>query len=242
MPAPVFRGSFPATISESTSVSNEGKYQYVRTRVYSFATLVTPTIGSSFSRDGKTTSLTNISIGRRDGLATLVETYTAAEPTAPDVYEVVSVATEEPIASHPAFTATTTGFATSIVSAAGGIVTEGSGASGGAVFNEDGAFVQFNKKALNNFFGVQSFLSPRVSYKRTFSDSTVPTYGQTVAFIYATPRGSPPTVATGRTWLLTALSWQNNGNQLTTSGQYQITEEYLSSGPNGWNNVIYYTA
>lgn len=242
MPAPVFKGSFPVTVSESTSVSNEGKYQYVRTRVYSLATLVTPVIGALLSRDGKATSLTNISINKKDGLATLTETYTAADITAPDVYEVVSVATEEPIASHPAFTATTTGFGTSIVSAAGGIVTEGTGASGGAVFNSDGAFVQFNRKALNNFFGVQSFLSPRVSYKRTFSSSTVPTYGQTVAYIYAVPRGIPPSVATGRTWLLSALSWQNNGNQITNSGQYQVTEEYLLSGPSGWNNVIYYTA
>lgn len=242
MPAPVFKGSFPVTISESTSVSNEGKYQYVKTSVYSIATLVTPVLGVSLNRDGKTTSLTNISISKRDGLATLTETYTAADTTAPDVYEVVSVATEEPIASHPAFTVVTTGFTSSIVSAAGGIVTEGTGASGGAVFNADGAFVQFNKKALNNFFGVQSFLSPRVSYKRTFSSSTVPTYGQTVAYIYATPRGSPPTVPTGRNWILTALSWQNNGNQLTDSGQFQVTEEYLSSGPSGWNNVIYYTA
>lgn len=242
MPAPVFRGNFPVIISESTSVSNEGKYQYVKTSIYSLATLVTPTVGALLNRDGKTTSLTNISINKRDGLATLVETYTAADTTAPDVYEVVSVATEEPIASHPAFTATTTGFTSSIVSAAGGMVTEGTGASGGAVFNADGAFVQFNKKALNNFFGVQGFLSPRVSYKRTFSSSTLPTYGQTVAYIYATPRGNPPTVATGRTWLLTALSWQNNGNQTNASGQFQVTEEYLSSGPNGWNNVIYYTA
>lgn len=243
MPAPLFKGAFPVTITESTSVSNEGKYEYTRTRVYSFATLVTPTIGSSLSRDGKTTSLTNISISRKDGLATLVETYTAADTTAPDVYEVSAVATEEPIASHPAFTATTTGFTSSIVSAAGGAITEGSSnVSGGAIFNEDGSFARFSKKATNNFFGVQSFLSPRVSYKRIFSSGAVPTYGQTVAYIYATPRGSPPTVATGRTWLLTALSWENRGNQLTTSGQYQITEEYLSSGPSGWNNVIYYTA
>lgn len=243
MPAPVFKGSFPVTVSESTSVSNEGKYQYVRTRVYSLATLTTPVIGASLNRDGKTTSLTSISISKKDGLATLVETYTGADITAPDVYEVVSVATEEPIASHPAFTATTTGFTSSIVSAAGGAITEGdSSVSGGVVFNADGAFVKFSKRANNNFFGVQSFLSPRVSYKRIYSSTTVPTYGSTVAYIYGSPRGNPPTVPTGRTWLLTALSWQNNGNQITNSGQYQVTEEYLSSGPSGWNNVIYYTA
>lgn len=242
MPAPIFKGSFPVTVSESTSVSNEGKYQYVRTKVYSLATLVTPVIGASLNRDGKTTSLTNISISRKDGLATLVETYTAADTTAPDVYEVVASTTEEPIASHPAFTATTTGFPTSIVSAAGGAVTEGSETTGGVIFNEDGAFVKFSKHATNNFFGVQSFLSPRVSYRRTFSAGTVPTYGQTVGYIYATPRGNPPSIESGRNWLLTGLSWQNNGNQVNGSGQFQITEEYLSSGKNGWNNVIYYTA
>lgn len=241
MPAPIFKGTFPVLINEETSLNNEGKLEYKRTKVYTIAGLVTPSIGNLLTIGGKNTSLTNISISKKDGLATLTETYTGAV-TAPDVYEVVAVATEEPIASHPAFTVATSGFDSSIVSAAGGMVTEGSGVSGGAVFNADGAFVEFNKKALNNFFGVQSFLSPRVSYKRTFSSGTVPTNGQKVAYIYTSPNGNPPTIATGRTWLLTGLSWQNNGNELNNSGQYQVTEEYLSSGPNGWNNVVYYTA
>lgn len=242
MPAPAYRGSFPVVQSESTNKTNEGAYQYTRVRIYSLATVTTPTIGSSLSIEGKTLSLTNFSISRKDGLATLSETFTGADTETPDVYEVVAATTEEPIASHPAFTASTGGFNTSIVDAAGGATTEGSSTSGGAVFNIDGAFTQFSKGATNNFFGVQSFLSPRVSYKRTYSQGTVPTIGQQVAYIFATPLGEPPTIASGRNWLLTGVSWQNNGNQKTSSGQYQVTEDYLSSGPNGWNNAIYYTA
>ena len=242
MPEPTFKGSFPVLISEATKQTNEGAYQYIRTNVYSLSTLATPTIGALLNRDSKTLSLTNFSISKKDGLATLVETFTGADTTTPDVYEVVASTSEEPIASHPAFTATTTGFGTSIVSAAGGIVTEGSMASGGAVFNSDGAFVEFNKKATNNFFGVQSFLSPRVSYKRTYSKSTAPTIGAKVSYIFNVPLGSPPQINSGRNWILSGVSWQNNGNQKTSSGQYQITEEYLSSGPKGWNNAIYYTA
>lgn len=242
MPAPVYKGSFPVTQSEATSQTNEGAYQYTRVKIYSLSTLVTPTIGALLNRDGNTLSLTNFSISRKDGLATLTETFTGADITTPDVYEVTASTSEEPIASHPAFTATTTGFASSIVSAAGGIVTEGTGGSGGAIFNADGAFVEFSKNATNNFFGVQSFLSPRISYKRTYSKTTVPTIGGKVSFIFATPAGNPPVIATGRNWLLAGVSWQNNGNQLTSSGQYQVTEDYISSGPSGWNNAIYYTS
>lgn len=242
MPAPVFKGSFPVLISESTSQTNDGAYQYVRTRTYTLAGVVTPTIGASFSYEGQTLSLTSFSISRKDGLATLTETYTGSDTTTPDVYEVSASTADEPIASHPAFTSSTGIYATSIVDASGGAITQGTSGSGGAIFNEDGSFVGFSKNANNNFFGIQSFLSPRVAYKRIYSKTSAPTSAEQVAYIYATPLGSPPAIPSGRNWILSGVSWQNNGNKNTNSGQYQITEEYLSSGPSGWNNTIYYTA
>jgi len=242
MPAPTFRGTFPVLTSESTNQTNEGAYQYVRTRVFEIANVVTPTIGALLNRDGNTLSLTNFSISKKDSLATITETYTGADITTPDVYEVSASTSEEPIASHPAFTAPTGIWLLSIVEACGGAITEGSGAIGGAVFNSDGAFVEFSKNAVNGFFGVQSFLSPRVSYKRTYSITSVPTIGSKVAFIFNTPAGNPPVIGSGRNWILSGVSWENNGNQITNSGQYQVTEDYISSGPNGWNSAIYYTA
>lgn len=241
MPAPVFKGSFPALINETTSQTNDGTYQYTTTKVYSIATLVTPTIGALLNRDGNTLSLTSVRISKKDGLATLVETYTGADSSAPDVYEVVATTQEEPIASHPAFTATTGVFQESIVGACGGRVTEGTGASGGAIFDENGGFLGFTKTANNNFVGIQSYLSPRVTYKRMYSQSSVPTTGQIVSYIFSSPQGNPPQVAGGRNWILAGVSWQNYGNQKTSSGQYKVTEEYLLSGLSGWNNAIYYT-
>jgi hypothetical protein len=241
MPSPVFKGSFPAIISEATNQTNDGTYQYVVTKIYSFSTLVTPSIGILLTRDGNNLSLTSFNISSKEGLATITETYTGADSSAPDIYEVVATTQEEPIASHPAFTASTTGFSSSIVSAAGGRVTEGTGASGGVIFDADGGFVGFTKTATNNFIGIQSYLSPRVSYKRTYSVSSVPTIGERVSYIYSTPNGNPPQVDSGRNWILTGVSWQNVGNEKTLSGQYKVTEEYLLSGIKGWNNAIYYT-
>lgn len=241
MPEPVFKGVFPVVINETTNQTNDGTYQYVATKVYSIGTLATPSIGALLTRDGNNLSLTSIRVSQKDGLATITETYTGADSSAPDVYEVVATTQEEPIASHPAFTIATSGFASSIVSAAGGRVTEGTGASGGAIFDENGGFIGFTKTATNNFIGIQSYLSPRVTYKRMYSQSSVPTIGERVGYIFSTPNGSPPAVASGRNWILTGASWQNVGNEKTSSGQYKISEEYLLSGIKGWNNAIYYT-
>lgn len=241
MAVPIFRGNFPVILNETTSQTNDGTYQYVVTRVYSIATVATPSIGALLNRDGNNLSLTSIRVSKKDGLATITETYTGADSSAPDVYEVVATTQEEPIASHPAFTEATSGFSSSIVSAAGGRVTEGTGASGGAIFDENGGFIGFTKTATNNFIGIQSYLSPRVTYKRMYSQSTVPTIGERVSYIFSTPSGNPPAIASGRNWLLTGASWQNVGNEKTLSGQYKVSEEYLLSGFSGWNNAIYYT-
>lgn len=243
MPAPVFKGTFPVKTREETKISDKGKYEYIVTNVYQKSGVVTGTIGSSLSRDGKTLSLTNISVGTKNGLAEVTQTYTGGDSSAPEVYEVVASVAEEPIASHPAFTVATGIFSTSIVTAAGGALTEGTAASGGVVFDAAGGFVKFTNTATNKFFGVQSFLSPQTSYRRIYSLSAAPTYGLTskVGTIYSSPEGNPPAIASGKNWLLTSLNWKNNGNQKTTSGQYEVTEEYKSSGLKGWNNAIYYT-
>ncbi|NBX71451.1 hypothetical protein EBQ91_00860, partial [bacterium] len=71
---------------------------------------------------------------------------------------------------------------------------------------------------------MQSFLSPQVQYRRIYSTGSQPTAGitDTVAYIYATPAGSPPTIASGRNWLKNSVNIRNNGNQRTNSGQYEL--------------------
>ena len=237
MPAPIFKGTFPVKVSESTRYFDRGKIEYAVTNIYQQATVVTGDIGSSdsVSISGKTLALTNISVNRKDGLAEVTKTYSGGDSSAPEVYEVVASVQEEPISSHIAFTVSTGIYTSSIQTAAG---------TGNVNYDADGIFVSFSKNAQNNFFGVQSFLSPQVQYRRIYSAGSPPTAGvtDTVSFIYDSPEGIPPTIGTGRNWLKTSVNVKNNGNGRTQSGQYEIIEEYMSSGIKGWNNYIYFTA
>jgi len=246
MPAPIFRGVLPVTLSEQISYDKSGKVSYKSVVAYQNGNQVTGVIGSLTTVSGTTVCLSTIEIKIKDGIAEVSKTYeggnsgagSTSGATDLSIYEVVATTQEEPIASHPAFTASTGAFTTSIVQASGGAITEGTGASGGAIFNADGVFVAFSKTATNNFTGVQSFLSPRVTYKRTYTQNSPPSSSFTakLAYIYSNPSGDQPTIASGRNWMLTGVTWKGSGNS------YEVTEEYLSSGFSGWNNTIYYTA
>ena len=241
MAVPKKIGSFPATISERTTKNDRGLVQYSKTQVYLQGTQVTGSIGGTTSQDGKTLTLVDISVSTKNGLSEVTNTYVGGDSTIPEYYEAVAQVAEEPIASHVAFTTATGIYSSSIVSACGGSTTEGTQASAGAVFDADGAFLYFNKKALNNFFGVVSYLTPQVSYKRVYSAGTAPSASNSelVSHIISSVAGDPPTLPAGRNWMFASLNWKNNGNG--SVGQYEITEEYRGSGPSGWNNVIYYT-
>ena len=237
MPAPIFKGSFPVVISETTTLSDRGRIEYKKVVAYQNGNVTTGSIGSSEGAiiSGKFLTLTAISVNSKDGISEVTRTFTGGDTAAPEVYEVVASVQEEPISSHPAFTATTTGFASSIVDAAG---------SANVNFDDDNIFQSFSKTATNNFFGVQSFLSPQVQYRRIYSLGSPPaeTVTDRVAFIYAAPEGEPPTLAAGRNWLKISVNIKNNGNQRSGSGQFEVTEEYRGSGLKGWNPYIYFTA
>ena len=237
MPAPIYRGTFPVILSESTRFFERGKIEYTKVTAYQPTNVTTGSIGSadSVSISGKTLSLTSVSVNVKDGIAEVTNTFSGGDSTAPEVYEVVASVQEEPIASHPAFTVTTAPFASSIVDAAG---------SANCNFDADNLFVGFSKTATNRFFGVRSYLSPQVQYRRIFSQGTAPSAGYTksVATVYSTPDGQPPTIASGRNWLKVSIGTKNNGNQKTSTGQYEIVEEYRASGQKGWNQYIYFTS
>jgi hypothetical protein len=235
MPVPIYRGTFPVVVSESTKRFDRGKIEYTKVQVYSNSNVTTGNIGTSINIDGKYLALTNISVNSKDSLTEVTHTYSGGDSSAPEVYEVVASVQEEPISSHPAFTASIAPFSSSIVDAAG---------SANVNYDGDNIFVSFGKGADNNFFGVQSYLSPQVSYRRIYSSGSAPTAGITgkVAFIFSDPDGYPPTIASGRNWLQTGVSIKNNGNFKNGVGQWEITEEYKGSGQKGWNNAVYFTA
>lgn len=248
MPAPVYKGEFPVVKKQVWEKSRSGKFLYSITNAYKADDgVVTGVLGSTLSTLGKTFYLTNIDLVTKNAITEVTLEYTtpvggptssSAEQAALTIYETSSVLYEEPIASHPAFTAATGIFNSSIVSAAGGAITEGTGASGGAIFSQDGLFVGFTKTALNDFFGVQSYLSPKVTFRKTFSQGTAPavSYTQNVGLIFNSISGSP-SLTGSQNWLLTNLSWNNSGEG--GNGLFEITEEYTASGINGWNDIIY---
>jgi len=238
MPAPIYKGTFPVVISEATKYFDRGKIEFVRTQVYIRTSVVTGDIGSanSLQIDGKTLSLTSINVNTKDGLSEVTQTFSGGDSSAPEVYEVVATCSEEPISTHPAFTVSTGIYdELSIVDAAG---------SANVNFDESNVFISFAKTAENNFFGVSSYLSPQVQYRRIYSTGIEPTITETgnVGYIFDNPEGYPPTIGSGRTWLQVSVVIKNNGNQKTGSGQFEITEEYRGSGINGWNPYIYPTA
>ena len=241
MGTPSTIGSFPATISERTTKNDRGLVQYSITKVYLQGNQVTGSIGGAVSKEGKTLTLVDISVNTKNGLSEVTNIYVGGDNSIPEYYEAVAQVAEEPIASHVAFTTSTGIYGTSIIDACGGATTQGTLASAGAVFDADGQFLYFNKQALNNFFGIVSYLTPQVSYKRVYSAGTAPSASNSnlVSHIITNVAGSPPTLPAGRNWMFTSLNWKNNGNGAV--GQYEITEEYRGSGPSGWNNAIYYT-
>ena len=241
MGAPRTIGTFPATTSDRTTKTDRGLVEYSVTKVYLQGNQVTGSIGTTINKEGKTLTLSDINISTKNGLSEVTQTYVGGDSAIPEVYEAVAQVAEEPIASHVAFTTATGIYGTSIIQACGGATTQGTLASAGAVFDADGQFLYFNKQALNNFFGVTSYLTPQVSYKRIYSAGTAPsaTVSNLVSHIITDVAGDPPTLPTGRNWMFTSLNWKNNGNGAV--GQYEITEEYRGSGNSGWNNVIYLT-
>jgi hypothetical protein len=238
MPAPTYIGTFPVTLREVYETRIDGARVYSITRVYkNDGTAVYGTIGSSLVVDGVIYYESSNSSDAKDGLVEVTRVFVYAPASAISYdYECTAVASEEPIETHPAFLVSASGFATSIVTAAGGYLTDGA-ASGGAVFDEDGIFLGFNKDALNSLSGVRSYLSPQVSFKVKYATNNRPSSGvQTSIGTIASPL-NPPAVGGGKNWLLTEVNWSNAGNG--SDGIYEVSQGYRLSGEGGWNTNIY---
>lgn len=245
MPNPEYRGTFPVTLKESLEVRIDGSRLYSITKIYQnngsadfgmigdlldVETLLPEVLGYSYY-------LTSNSSNAKDGLVEVTQTFVYAPPEETFYeYQCNAVASEEPIETHPNFLTVTLGFATSIVTASGGFLTEGA-TSGGAVFDVDGIFLGFNKDALNSLAGVRSYLSPQVTFQVKYAIADRPlTETQTEIGTISTPLNAP-SVTSGKNWLLTGVNWTNTGNG--NLGAYQISEEYRLSGVGGWNPNIY---
>lgn len=102
-----------------------------------------------------------------------------------------------------------------------------------AIFDSNGRFLGFPPDAGNELGGIRSFLNPQLTWRETkFKLSSTLDSIASMGKIHA-PAGGAPTLPTPRNWLLTSFSQRRQGNN------YQQTREWRSSGPRGWNSLLY---
>lgn len=244
MPAPFYTGEYPVKLKEVFEFNLDGKRVYSLTQAWKNDVGVSyGLIGSVTQVDGLTYYEASNSSDAKGGIVetTRIFTYAPLEADSDEImfeYECNASASEEPIATHPAFlnSRPDLGFYESIVTASGGYTTDGS-ASGGAVFNEEGVFIGFNSTATGNLAGVESYLSPQVTFKIKYSISQRPDVGLLEAIGTIRSPTAGPTIPASKSWLLTDVNWSNSGNG--NDGSYDVSEGYRLSGDGGWNTLIY---
>lgn len=126
--------------------------------------------------------------------------------------EIVSNTSDAPIETHPKFVDEIGGTAASPLN--------------GAVFDDDGKFLGF--AADSEFAGVDSYLVPSTVYRKTTPTASRPSSVADVGVI-----GSAPIGGGDKNWLFISRTWRRDG------AVYEVSEEYMLSGPGGWNNTIY---
>jgi hypothetical protein len=169
----------------------------------------------------------NVRQALADGRAVL--TYDEVDETVGDAYTVSGTASQEPLATHPHFQP-------------GGKwevpvdewkvwdkwQKEGTDI---AAENTDEYSEGFKKFVALYLSGFTDFLQPRVSIRVTDANSDEPDLSELGKI--ATPKQAP-TLADGANWIMTGLDAVQDSD-----GNWEVTREYMSSGPNGWNSDIY---
>lgn len=171
----------------------------------------------------------SVSVAKQSpGIAFITVTYTGLPTTdAGDfgldsqdepVINIGNSTSQEPIETHPDFTSVIGGTSSAPLNS--------------AKFDQDGVFTGF--EADSAFAGVTAYVVPSTTYQRTYVSRQRPTSIANVGKIDTPP--DAPTQPSGHTWLKTGLSYDRKG------GVYSVSEEWMLSGPSGWNTSIYESA
>lgn len=83
--------------------------------------------------------------------------------------------------------------------------------------------------------GVTSYLAPSVTLRYIYTSTTVPSLADIMKTI-ANPNNAP-SLPSGHNWLFTNLTYTIVYDG--TDAKYRVTEEYLASGPGGWDPNLY---
>ena len=212
----------------SWNISKEGLVTYTeKNMILSSVTVTTPTLTQTKIIGGQTLRAVSVNMVSAGGAFTeITVTYQGQQGTTIQ-QDVISSTSEEPIESNPFFFTSDNAGGQSIVTAAG---------PANVIYNTDNSFAGFSKNAERNFFGVRSYLSPNLSYRRSFttSDDNLATNLSKVGRIVTPPEGGDfPNTATGSTWLCVGISYVKRGRT------YDITQEYRASDGKGWNTYLY---
>jgi hypothetical protein len=172
-------------------------------------------------------SIRNVRRSIADGRAILQ--YDIVDSTVGDTYSVSGTASQEPLATHPFFQ-----------EGAKWEVTEeewqkwdkwqkeGADISQQNITSEGEGFQKFIKLFLAGF---TDYLQPRVSLRVTDANTDEPDLSELGKI--AEP-ASAPTLADGANWLMSGCD-----ASVDSDGNWEVTREYISSGPGGWNVDIY---
>jgi hypothetical protein len=172
-------------------------------------------------------SIRNVRRSIADGRAVL--TYDEVDASVGDVYTVSGTASQEPLATHPFFQ-----------SSGKWAITdeewkiwdkwqkEGTDISDEPLTDYGEGFQKFIKLSLAGF---TDYLQPRVSIRVTDANTNEPDLSELGKI--SNPKQAP-TLADGANWLMTGVDATEDADK-----NWEVTREYMSSGPGGWNVDIY---
>jgi hypothetical protein len=164
-----------------------------------------------------------------DGRA--VMTYDEVDAEAGDTYTVSGTASQEPLATHPFFQTDGKWAVTDEEwQKWDKWQKEGADISQQNITSEGEGFQKFIKLTLAGF---TDYLQPRVSIRVTDANTEEPDLSELGKI--ADP-AKAPTLADGANWLLTGVDASEDADK-----NWEVTREYMSSGPGGWNEDIYGT-
>jgi hypothetical protein len=172
-------------------------------------------------------TIRNVRRSIADGRAVL--TYDQVDETVGDSYSISGTASQEPLATHPFFQEGAKWAVTDLEwQKWDKWQKDGADISQQNITSEGEGFQKFIKLFLAGF---TDYLQPRVSLRVTDANTEEPDLSELGKI--ADPVSSP-TLADKANWLMSGCD-----ATVDSDGNWEVTREYMSSGPNGWNADIY---
>ena len=180
-----------------------------------------PSIGSIYTYLGISVRVTNVVVDRTSGDFVVVITRLEGSGDGGGYsnsgrQESIGSLTEEPIQTHPNFS--------SIIQTA---------TTNGVTFDDSNNFVGFNSSATGGLCGVQSYLSPTLSYRRSYTTTVTPSLVNVGRYFGASAIADFPDLVSGANWLLTSINFTSE------AGVLNVSEDFRASDSGGWNPYIY---